>query len=122
MGQSFLYLHREWRVNRENMRLPVICTLLVLCLSWVNALDFPKTFLPPLDIDPITGVSRPFNRTLLSGIAGVGVVSEGCTIGCRKVCPPLLPCNKTRRTKMCCAPTNNRGNPSCRRVGKCYPL
>merc|ERR1739847_932 len=108
--------------HRRKMKFPVSFTLVFLSVSWVNALDFPGSFAPGPDLDTNRGVSRPYNRTLLSGTAGVGIVPVGCTIGCAKVCPPLLPCNKTRRTKMCCAPTYRRGKPSCARVGTCHPL
>ena len=47
---------------------PVSFTLLVLGLTYVNALDLSVSFLPPDNIDPIRGVSRPYNRTLLSGV------------------------------------------------------
>jgi len=106
----------------ERMKFPVSFTLVFLSLSWANELDFTGSFAPLQDFDPIHGVSRPFNRTLLSGTGGVGIVPVGCNIGCTKVCPPLFPCNKTRRTKMCCAPTYRRGNPSCGRVATCHPL
>jgi len=101
----------------ERMKFPVSFTLVFLSLSWANAIDF---FAPQQQDFKV--VSRPYNRTLLSGTGGVGIVPVGCNIGCTKVCPPLFPCNKTRRTKMCCAPTYRRGNPSCGRVATCHPL
>ena len=52
------------------MKFPVSFTLGFLCLSWVTALDFPVSFLPPPDID-IDAVSRPYNRTLLSGTVSI---------------------------------------------------
>ena len=50
---------------------PVSFALLIFGLTYVNALDLSVSFLPPDNIDPIRGVSRPYNRTLLSGTVSI---------------------------------------------------
>ena len=50
------------------MKFPVSFTLMFLSLSWTNALDFSGSFAPELGGQ---GVSRPFNRTLLSGTVSI---------------------------------------------------
>ena len=53
------------------MKFPVSLTLVFLSLSWVNALDFTGNFAPAPDVDTNRGVSRPYNRTLLSGTVSI---------------------------------------------------
>ena len=53
------------------MKFPVSLTLVFLSLSWVNARDFPGSFAPAQDLDTIDVVSRPYNRTLLSGTVSI---------------------------------------------------
>merc|ERR1712141_499133 len=118
MGRPPLHFTYILPPTAEKMRFPVSFTLVFLCLSMANALE---SFAQQEDFDKIDPVARPSNLTLLTGTGGVGIVPQGC-VGCPKVCPPLLPCNKTLRVKMCCAPTFVRGKPTCRNVGECYPL
>merc|ERR1712183_269877 len=89
-----------------------LSTLVFLCLQGVNSANIAGSGYERVE-DIIPPISGGTPLTDPSGTAGVGVLVPGCP-GCPKVCPPTIPCNRTKMgVQMCCLPIYKRGKPTC---------